>query len=62
MADFRSKSAMLVHVTAIGRTNESINKAEDAGRIDAQIGIADALRRIFPTGLANHLQFHGWTR
>ena len=46
----------------IGRTNESINKAEDAGRIDAQIGIADALRRIFPTGLANHLQFHGWTR
>ena len=27
------------------RTNESINKAEHAGRKDAQIGFVDALRR-----------------
>ena len=29
MADFRSKSAMLVHVTAIMRITTGINKAED---------------------------------
>ena len=38
-----------VHVMTIGRTNESINKAEDAGRIDAQIRSTDALQRVFPT-------------
>ena len=26
----------------------------------AQIGFADALRRIFPTALARHFQFRGW--
>ena len=44
----------------LGRTNESINKAEDAGRLDLQTGLADGLRRIFPTGLASYLQFRGW--
>ena len=39
----------------IGRTNESINKAEDAGRIDAQIRFSDALRRVLPTGLTGYL-------
>ena len=46
-----------VHVMNIGRTNESINKAEDAGRIDAQIGFADALRRVFPTTVASYSRF-----
>ena len=35
------------------RINESINKAEDAGRIDSQIGFADALRRLLPTTMAS---------
>ena len=43
------------YVTGIGRTNESINKAEDAGRIDAQIRSTDALRRVLPTGLTGYL-------
>ena len=30
--------------------------------MDTGIGFADALRRIFPTGLASHLQFRGWVR
>ena len=29
---------------------------------NAQIGSADALRRIFPTALASYLQFRGWIR
>ena len=33
----------------IGRTNESINKAEDDGSKDAPISFADALRWVFPT-------------
>ena len=47
------------------RTTAGINKAEDAGRagrMDAQIGSADALRRIFPTALASYLQFRDWIR
>ena len=28
--------------------------------VRAQIGFADVLRRIFPTGLASHGIFHGW--
>ena len=48
------------------RTTTGINKAEDAGRMDAQIGFADALRRIFPTVLVSHLAFRGricqWAR
>ena len=31
------------------RTTLGINKVEDAGRMDAQIGFSDALRRVFPT-------------
>ena len=46
----------------IGRTTLGINKAEDAGRMDAQIGFADALRRIFPTTVASYLTFHGSVR
>ena len=44
-----------IYVMTIGRTNESINKAEDAGRIDAQIRSTDALRRVLPTGLTGYL-------
>ena len=44
-----------IHIMTIGRTNESINKAEDAGRIDAQIRSTDALRRVLPTGLTGYL-------
>ena len=40
-------------VTAIERTTAGINKAEDAGRIDPQIGFADALRRLLPTTMAS---------
>ena len=36
----------------LGRTNAGINKAEDAGRMDAQIGFVDALQRVFPTAVA----------
>ena len=43
-----------VHVMTLGRTNASINEAEDAGRMDVQIESADALRRIFTTVLASH--------
>ena len=31
-----------------GRTTAGINKAEDAGRKDAHIEFADALRRVLP--------------
>ena len=54
-----------IHIMTLARTTMSINKAEDAGRAgrkDAQIGSADALRRIFPTALASYLQFRGWIR
>ena len=44
----------------IGRTTLGINKTEGAGRKDAQIGLAGALRRILPTALAAYLQFRGW--
>ena len=46
----------------IGRTTAGINKAEDAGRMDAQIGFADALQRVFPTALARYLLFRGGIR
>ena len=32
----------------IGRITAGINKAEDAGRKDGQIGFVDALQRAFP--------------
>ena len=54
-----------IYVMTLWRTTAGINKAEDAGRAgrkDAQIGSADALRRIFPTALASYLQFRGWIR
>ena len=41
----------------LGRTNVGINKAEDTGRMDAQIGFAGASRRIFPTALASFSNF-----
>ena len=44
----------------IERTNESINKVEDDGRKDAQIGFADALRPVIPTTVSSYLQFRGW--
>ena len=51
---------LVVYVMTIGRTTTGINKAADAGRMDAQIGFADALQRVLPTRLASHLQFRGW--
>ena len=42
------------------RITAGINKTEYARKMDAQIGFADALRRIFPTALASYLQFRGW--
>ena len=30
--------------------------------MDALIGFADALRRVFPTTVSSHLQFRGWIR
>ena len=44
----------------LGRTNEGINKVEDGGRKDAQIGFADALRSVIPTTVSSYLQFRGW--
>ena len=46
----------------IERTIAGINKAKDAGRMDAKIGFADALRGIFITALARYLQFRAWIR
>ena len=34
------------------RTTAGINKAEDAGNVDAHIGFARALRRVFPATVA----------
>ena len=41
----------------IGRITASINKAEDAGKMDAHIMSAKALWRVFPTTVSSHLQF-----
>ena len=30
--------------------------------MDAQIGLADALQRVFPTTVVSHLAFCGWIR
>ena len=49
------------YVTAIMRTTAGINKAEEAGRMDAQISSTDALRRVLPTTVSSYLQFRGWT-
>ena len=52
MAEFEPKSAIRVHVTAIVRIKESINKAEDTGTTHEQIRFADALRRVLLTTVA----------
>ena len=39
------------YVTATVRTTAGINKAEDGGRMDTEIGFADALQRVFPTAV-----------
>ena len=44
------------------RTTLGINKVEYAGRMDAPIGFADALRWVFPTTVASYLPFRGWIR
>ena len=44
MAHFERKSAIVVHVTAVGRTTEDINKAEDAGTAHGHINSTDALQ------------------
>ena len=47
----------LVYVMTIMRTNESINKTKSTSARDAPIGLADALRRIFPPVLASYSHF-----
>ena len=44
------------------RCNLGINKAEDAGRKDAQIMSAKALQRGFLMTVASYLAFHGSVR
>ena len=46
----------------LARTTAGINKAADAGRMDAQIRSTDALRWIFPTVVASYLTSHGSVR
>ena len=41
------------------RTTTGINKAEDAGKMDAQIMSAKALQWVFLTTVARYLTFHG---
>ena len=49
-----------VHVMTAVRITAGINKAEDVGRMDAQIGLVDALRRFFLTNLASYLESRCW--
>ena len=44
----------------LARNTAGINKAEDARRKDAQIGLVDALRRFFLTNLASYLESRCW--
>ena len=46
----------------LGRTAAGINKSEDAGKKDAQIGFDDALRRVFPATVTSYLAFRGEIR
>ena len=46
----------------IERTTVSINKAKDAGNMDAHIGFARVLRRVFPATMAGYLSFRGCIR
>ena len=41
----------------IGRTKESISKAEDAGTAHVKIRFSDALRRVLPTRLTSYSNF-----
>ena len=49
----------LLHVMTTVRITAGINNAEDAGRMDPQIGFADALRRVFPTTVVTYLECRG---
>ena len=49
-----------IYGTATVRTTAGINKAEDGGRMDTEIGFADALQRVFPTTVSSDLPFRGW--
>ena len=42
------------------RITAGINKAEDVGRMDTQIGLVDALRRFFLTNLTSYLESRCW--
>ena len=44
------------------RSTASINKAENAGKMDAQIMSAKAMQWVFPTTVASYLTFHGSVR
>ena len=44
------------------RTMTGINKAEGAGKMDAQIMSAKALQWVFPTTVASYLTSHGSVR
>ena len=44
------------------RTTTGINKAADAGKMDAQIMSAKALQWVFPTTVSSYLTFHGSVR
>ena len=48
------------YVMNLMRTNESINKSEDAGTAHVKIRFSDALRRVLPTRLTSYLEFRGW--
>ena len=43
----------------LARTTAGINKAKDAGKMDAQIMSAKALQRVFLTAVASYLTSHG---
>ena len=51
-----------IYVMTLMRSTASINKAENAGRMDAQIMSAKALQWVFPTTVASYLTFHGSVR
>ena len=51
-----------IYVMTTVRINSSISKAEDAGKMDAQIMSAKALQWVFPTTVASYLTFPGSVR
>ena len=51
-----------IYVMTSVRSTSGINKTKSTSARDAPFGLADALRRIFPTVLASYLQFRGWIR